>query len=419
MYCRLGHSTLQKPGGCVTEEKYEYNASEEFLMYSFDKLFLFEFYVRKLRLNQSKEFESLLQLKEDIEGKFDGLAYLNEEGITIEDLVIFVLNFLQFDDEISQLPSLLDEWDISDKLIADIVDVCQKLENTPKVNLANCSYKHADLVYSNDILKVISWWNDLTDERKRGKSGLEGKFGAVNEGVDSYVISEFDFSFDDLEDQGTYKTIYNFEFRCPEIIAPKRDSSFKEDNYRIFNSNYDVIDINNETQLNSLLLSIPTDQSVDDIDAILEEFKLKLYLLQAQNNWDLLNPEIDPTAEAPVSINVERLVKVPESSPYKAVIKDKRKCNQFLTRYDSICKWLIGLYCYDIGVEKRLNQSASADVVKSHLEKLNCFQTFEKRTIKKDCKAVTNIIVGLSKKPPAKPKVRIPVNDKLNAATLW
>jgi hypothetical protein len=380
------------------EEKYEYNDSEEFLMYSFDKLFLFEFYVRKLKLNQSRELESLLQLKEDMEEKFAGLICLDEEGITIEDLVTFALNFLQFDDEISQLPTLLVEWDISDKLTADIVGVCKKFENTPKVNLVNRSYKLADLVYSNDILDVIKWWDEITDEKTRSKCNLEGKFGHV--GVVGDNISEFDFSINELDDQDdpSYITAYDFPFNCPDVIK------FKKDNHYIFHSNFDDININKETLYNSLVLSIPTDKPANDIDIILEEFKSKFCLLQAQNNWDLLNPKIDPTTEVPVSIYVESLLEVLESRPYKAIIKDKRKCNQFLTRYTSIYKWLVGLHCYDIGVEKKMNQGDSADEVMSNLKKLKCYQGFEKRTIQKYCKEVTDIIMELSQKPSAKPE---------------
>ncbi|MGZ5500444.1 MAG: hypothetical protein ACXWEW_04770 [Nitrososphaeraceae archaeon] len=81
--------------------------SEEFLLYSFEKLFLFEFYVRNLRRNQSREFGNLLQLKVDIQEKFVDLPGFEEEGIMINDLVTFALDFLQFDYEISLLPSLL------------------------------------------------------------------------------------------------------------------------------------------------------------------------------------------------------------------------------------------------------------------------------------------------------------------------
>lgn len=352
--------------------------SEEYLMYSFEKLFLFEFDVRKLRLNQSREFENLLQLKKDIHEEVVGLNFFDEEDfIEADDLVPFVLNCLQFDYDQSLLESKLDALGISDKLIANIVDVCQKFKNTSKVNLPiNTSYKFSDLVYSNDILEVISWWDEITNERTRREWKLEGNFGHSN---------NFRFQTNNQDDPKD-SVIYSFRFKCPDTIKYKRD------NYCIFNSNYDDVNINKETQRNSLVLSISTDQSADNIDIILEEYRSIFCSLQAAANWDLLNPETDSATEVPVPINIENLLKIPNSKSFIDIVKDKRKCKQFLGNYTSIYKWLVGLHCYDIGVEKKLNQSKSADVVMSNLEKLNCYQGYQKRAIQQYCKDARDII---------------------------
>jgi hypothetical protein len=357
----------------------EYTDSEEYLMYSFEKLFLFEFYVRKLRLDQSREFENLLQLKKDIHEEVAGLDLFDEEDfIDADDLVPFVLSFLQFDYDRSLLESKLDAFGISGKLIADIVDICQKFKNTSKVNLPiNTSYRFSDLVYSNDILEIIGWWDKLTDERTRREWKLEEKFGHSN----------FNFQINNLDDTKN-SVVYSFPFKCPDIIQYQRD------NYCIFNSNYDDININKETLRNSLVLSISTNEPADNIDNILEEYRSLFCLVQATANWDLLNPEIDSATEVPVPMNIENLLKVPDSKPYTDIVKDKRKSNQFLGKYTSISKWLIGLHCYDIGVEKKLNQDKSADEVISNLEKLNCYQGFEKRTVQKYCKKTKDTILS-------------------------
>ena len=352
-------------------KKIEYNDSEENLMYSFEKFFLFEFYVRNLRLNQSKEFENLLQLKVDIQEEFIELLDLDKDQAMIQGLVISVLNYLQFNSDLSLLKTELDLWNISDKQLTDIVDVYKKFENIPKIKLVNRFYRFSDLVYSNNIFKVIRCWDSLFDERIRRELKLDGKFGQMGKTGNEWTV--FDFQLD--PDSQVYSEI-NF----PNVLK------FKRGNYSIYSSNYDAVTINNETQLNSLVLSISTDKNADNIDKILEEFRSIFVLLQSQSNWDKLCPDIDQTTDEPTSIYVESLLEVPESRSYIDIIKEKRKTNQLIKRYDNIYKMLLGLHCYDINVEnaknvKKKTLEESAFAVIDHLKELKYFYPPEKKTI--------------------------------------
>ena len=348
--------------------------SEEYLLYSFEKLFLFEFYVRNLRLNQSREFENLLQLKVDIEEKFVDLPGFEEEGIFIKDLVTFVLDFLQFDYEISQLPTLLAECGISDELVTVIVDVCTKFENTPKIDIANSFYRFVDLVYSNDILEVMRWWGNILDKDIRRENNLEGTFGYIGKSMIGDSMTKEELQSIGFEKDDNMFNVFSFDFNCPSVMTYKRD------NYCIFSSNYDDVKINNETQLNSLVLSIDIDKSADNIDSILEEFKSTFCILQSQRNWDLINSEIDPTTKVPVSFPYESILEVPKHKSYTDIIKDERKYKTFITKYTSINKWLIALYCYDLCLERNDSFQETAKAVIAKIKEFKLDQPTNSKT---------------------------------------
>jgi len=189
-----------------------------------------------------------------------------------------------------------------------------------------------------------------------------------------YVFLKLDFPLNGLREQDTITTLYNFQFNCPNVIKPKRD------NYCIFNSNDNEVTVNNETLFNSLLLSISIDKSADNIDSILEEFKSTFCFLQSQRNWDLLNPEIDPTTKVPVSIPFESILEVPEYRSIRDIIKDKRKDNNLITKYTSINKWLIALYCYDVYLDKNENLLETADVVIAKIKEFKFDQAINSKT---------------------------------------
>lgn len=358
--------------------------SEDDLLYSFEKLFLFEFYVRNLQLNQSREFENLLQLKVNIQEKFADVLDLDKNSLIIKDLVYFVLDSLQFDYDLSLVQTELDAWNISDKQLAQIIDVCKKFENTPKINLANRFYRFSDLVYSNDILEVMSWWGEILNKETRDKYKLEGTFGIIGKVPSGSIMSDFselDFPRNDMKMNDTVKPIYLFSFNCPDVIGIKRDNPSKRDNYCIFNSNDDVVTIINENRLNSLVLSISIDKPADNIDSILEEFRREFCLLQHMRNWEEISAVMDPTTEARASLPYVTLLEVPDEKDIKpkSIIKGKSKCNKLIKKYTSINKWLIGLYCYDVSFENK-NLDDSAKSVISKLEEFKLHEAFNRKT---------------------------------------
>ncbi|MGZ5500445.1 MAG: hypothetical protein ACXWEW_04775 [Nitrososphaeraceae archaeon] len=221
----------------------------------------------------------------------------------------------------------------------------------------------------------MEWWGCILDKETRRKYNLKGTFGKKGVSMVGDTISELDdFPLNDLTERDPITTLFSFPFNYPNVIKPKRD------NYCIFNSNDNEVTINNETLFNSLLLSISLDKSADNIDSILEEFKSTFCFLQSQRNWDLLNPEIDPTTKVPVSIPYENILEVPESRSLIDIIKDKRKDKNLITKYTSINKWLIALYCYDVYLDKNENLLETADVVIAKIKEFKFDQAINSKT---------------------------------------
>ncbi len=374
---------------------------ECFMLDNFEKLFLFEFFVRNLRVNQKEEFERLLQLKLDVQDKINGLHISHGEYCDMEELVCLALNSIQFNYNNSEIKEELRALDIPDMYITDLSDMINGFQSTIKIKLVNKFYKLSDLVYGNDIFQVIDWWSINIDEKIRDEMKLQGEISTKgklqfypkdcflsnkgktltkDEKTDCFYAFLNDINQLESEQIDSKQCIYNenrlcnykedsntsyymemhyFPFKCPDVIKYKRN------NYKIFNTMYDDININNNTLVNSLVLTVSLDKAADNIKNILECFADKF--CSSQNIFN---------AEQVETRGIIPDYETQKSRAFENIIIDKIKSNKVVTRFDtlyqnSISKNLIGLYCYDVFLEKKMTLDESINHVIENLKDQN------------------------------------------------
>ncbi len=157
--------------------------TEDDLSCSFEKIFLFEFFIRNLQFNQKQEFKNLLQLKECLQKNIINLNI----SCNIDDVVHLAINYIEFHCH-SYAQKYLENLDVPDKDIAEILGVFEEFRRTTQINLVNKFYRLSDLAFGNDIPEIIDWWSNNIDDETRDKGKLCGKFGAVGMGGPSSVV---------------------------------------------------------------------------------------------------------------------------------------------------------------------------------------------------------------------------------------
>ncbi|MGJ0483247.1 MAG: hypothetical protein ACR65R_01775 [Methylomicrobium sp.] len=271
-------------------------------------------------------------MKTDIPEKAASLnifSRLEEEGIgfEVDDLIHIVLDCLQFsydfEEELRNSSIVVnirnESSQISDELLSDILFLGKELINKTDLNLEKKIYRYTDIAYSNNMCEVLHWWASLLDPKFRTESNFDDSFRSMGQ---PKII-------DEGEIHAKKYVYFSFPFLHPNTIV------FKKYNYNIFNSDEDVVNINRETQRNSLVLTVSLDKPAHNIDDILEEFRSRFCLLQASSNWNLLQSGKLPNFDSP------------ESKSFDSIIKERVKHNKLIKRYDSILKLLAGLCCYD------------------------------------------------------------------------
>jgi hypothetical protein len=188
------------------------------------------------------------------------------------------------------------------------------------------------LAYSNNMFDVMHWWASNLDPEFRAEMRFDDIFKRT-----SIPLKKFDQSGESY----TEINMFDFPFIFPNAI------NFKEDNYEIFNSNEDLVQINSTKQQNSLVLTVAWDKPAQNIDDILEQFRTKLCILQASFNWDLILSNICQDFDPP------------PSKPLAEIYKNRSKNIEPIIRYDSILKQLAGLCCYDKYLETNDLEEAS------------------------------------------------------------
>lgn len=321
--------------------------SEAYLLFIFEKFFLYEFYVRHLQLTQQNDYENLQQLKKEIEQKYADLnvderlaGQYNPVSIK-EVLVCCVLDALQFGEDLSYLlEERIDFSNIPKNMQENILNVGCKAINSTKFNIENSVYKFSDLAFPNNMKSVIYWWFTLLDKEIRNESKLTDNFGKIGS------------IFPERQANGEVVFTRYFEsmpFKTPEPKCIK----IKENNYEIYYSNADSVQINSEPQSDSLALIVSINKSADNLDKILEEFRSIFCLLQGDYHFNQLTSGIMPTFEPQ-----------PSKSLF-SIIAERKKSNKIITKYTSVSKNLLGLYCYDLH-----ESGKEIDVAAEEIEKL-------------------------------------------------
>jgi len=157
-----------------------YTDSEEELLWRFERLFRFEFYLRYIQLDKAQkcEYDKLKQLPDKIKTMADEL--FTKEGIAFEDIdseemvkdmvgevVGYVLYYLQF----GRL-SGHNKDDRPDEIDKIILELCLYFKSNYDIKLKSDFYYFSSLAYENKIVDVIKWWDFIRNSDI--SAGLEG-----------------------------------------------------------------------------------------------------------------------------------------------------------------------------------------------------------------------------------------------------
>lgn len=306
--------------------------SEPCVLACFEKFFIFEFYVRYLRIKRSQDLQKILDLKELIRNKFvesDVMSALSDckfsfedtpditypIDIKLEDLINWTLNAIQFSEcRLDHLSDELDSIELQKELVDKLFEPFNDLNDSIDLSQKRLCFLFSDLTEPNDIYFIFKWWSKNTKAYHRDENNMVGKYGVIS-------IEE-----DDGEGGKVYE-IVGLPFNSPRIIVRK-------DNYDIYHSDHDSVRINGNPLSKSLVLSINFDSDAKNFNRIINEFTNTFELVQSSWYCNQLDSGVLPNFDLNSSSNS---------------IKNKSKQGYVLIKtHKPISKYLIGLMCYDL-----------------------------------------------------------------------
>ena len=312
--------------------------SEEYLLLAFEKLFLFEFFLRNIQLDadQKREYDKLKQLPDKIAEMAEHLQISecrSEVFLTHEDFIGLVLPYLQF----GELPNFNGAKLNEAKMI---IELCEHFKSNGNIKLKSDFYRFFDLLCENKIVDIIDWWANLRNSDTRKEDNLEGGFGYISRCT---ILNKKEKKI----------VVHQHPFIGPESIRYTK----KKNNYSIYETIENTTNDNKPSGARSLTLSVLIEENADNFDSILEEFKQRFSLLQSEYNFDLKYSE---DFWKRVLLGEKPSFEPISGKDTTVIVKEKRKENIIVTRNDSIDKNLIGLLCYDLHKSgKKLDDAAT------------------------------------------------------------